>query len=42
MFLGHVDLTAQAVAHPALDVRLDEGSTVLYRNVTAARTVSCD
>ena len=42
IFLGHVDLTEDLLAHPNVDRTLDEGGTVLKRLAVAPRVVSCD
>lgn len=42
MFLGHVDLVAEQMAYPNRDIRLDEGGTVLKREVHGERVVACD
>lgn len=42
MFLGHVELIDDQLAHPNVDRVLDEGGTVLQRFAPGTRTVSCD
>lgn len=42
IFLGHVDLTEDILAHPNTDRVLDDGGTVLKRLAVAPRVVGCE
>lgn len=42
MFLGHVDIIDDLIRYPNVDVRLDEGGTMLCRRIKMSRTVGCD